>query len=75
MFNQNIDAPLYGDHTPIFIADLILHLAWPVVLCVWLLPAWIRGSGRSWKAALDEIKHDEMEIKRDLKEIQRDLST
>ena len=74
VFNQNIDAPLYGDHTPIFIADLILHLAWPVVLCVWLLPAWIRGSGRSWKAALDEIKHVEMEIKRDLKEIQRDLS-
>ncbi len=75
VFNQNIDAPLYGDHTPIYVADLTLNLVWPVILCVWLLPAWVRGSGRSWKTALDEIKQDQREIRRDLKEIDKDLSS
>ncbi|MBG84903.1 MAG: hypothetical protein CMJ40_10215 [Phycisphaerae bacterium] len=75
VFNQNIDSPLYGDHTPIYVADLVLHLAWPVILCVWLLPAWVRGSGRSWKQTLREIRHDEKEIERDLKEIEKDLAS
>lgn len=65
VFNQNLDSPLYGNHTPIYIADLILHLAWPVILCVWLLPAWFKGSGRNWREALRHMERDVVEIKGD----------
>lgn len=49
VLKESIGRPLTGGNTPIFIADGLFHLIWPLFLACWLLPAWRRGEPKQWK--------------------------
>ena len=49
VLKESIGHPLTGGNTPIFVADAIFHLVWPVFLVCWLVPAWLKREARTWR--------------------------
>ena len=56
VLKESLGHPLTGGNTPIFIADALFHLIWPVFLMCWLIPAWRRGEPRKWREQRKALK-------------------